>query len=83
MLLQKLIHSQDDILTDNGTNKIITHGVDEISLGGEFTICGRAIVDSAISFEGWEAVGESFIGSIKKCECKNCIKTIRYFKSLR
>lgn len=83
MLLQKLIHSQEDILTDDGQNAIITHGVNEINLGGEFTICGRAIPDSNLNYEGFEAVGESYRGSISKCECKDCIKTIRYFKSLR
>ncbi len=82
MRLQKLIHNQID-MAELEEDTIIVHGVNEIELGGEYTICGRAIPDSDLAIEGWERVGPSFIGSIKKCECKNCIKTIRYFKSLR
>lgn len=62
---------------------IITHGVDEIELGGEFTICGRAIPDSVLEIEGWESVGGGFRGSIKKCECRSCRRIIAYFKGLR
>lgn len=82
MLLQKLIHNQIDIPSlDEDT--IIVHGVDEIELGGEFTICGRAIPDSVLSIEGWEAVGTGFRGSIKKCECRHCLTVIEYYKRLR
>lgn len=82
MTLQKLIHSPEDImgLEDNA---IIVHGVDEIELGGEFTICGRAIPDSVLELEGWERVGASFEGSIKECDCKSCLRIIEYFKKLR
>jgi hypothetical protein len=83
MLLQKLIHSQDDVITDDGQNVVITHGVSEVTCGGEYTICGRAIPDSSLIYDGFEAVGESYRGSINKCECKYCLEIIRYFKSLR
>lgn len=82
MTLQKLIHSPDDILGLK-ENTIIVHGVDEIELGGEFTICGRAIPDSILEIEGWEKVGPSFKGSIKKCECESCLRIIAYFKRLK
>ena len=82
MRLQKLIHNKLD-MEELDEDTIIVHGVNEIELGGEYTICGRAIPDSYLETEGFERVGPSFIGSIKKCECKDCIKTIRYFKSLR
>ncbi len=82
MLLQKLIHSQlDSPILDKDT--IIVHGVDEIKLGGEFTICGRAIPDSVLSIDGWEAVGVGFKGSIKKCECRSCLRIIEYYKRLK
>lgn len=88
MRLQKIIHSSldfFDIVDSEYTekNSIVIHGVNEISLGGEFTICGRAIPDASIVIEGWERVGEEFTGSISKCECKDCLKIIRYYKSLK
>ena len=83
MRLQKLKHSQDDFMGESEQNTIVVHGVNEITLGGEYTICGRAIPDSCLEYEGWEAVGNSFIGSISKCECKDCLKIIKYYKSLR
>lgn len=82
MLLQRLVHSQLDIPSLN-EDTVIVHGVNEIELGGEFTICGRAIPDSNLSIEGWEAVGASFKGSIKKCECRNCLTVVKYYKKLR
>lgn len=82
MKLQKLIHNELDIpYLENDT--IIIHGVNEIQLGGEFTICGRAIPDSVLGVEGWESVGPSFKGNIDECECINCRNIIDYFKSLR
>lgn len=83
MKLQKLIHAQNDILTDNGRDAIIVHGVNEINLGGEYTICGRAITDSVYGIEGWERIGEQFVGNIRKCECGDCLRIIHYYKSLR
>lgn len=67
MLLQKLIHSQGDIMTDDGQNAIVVHGVNEVTCGGEYTICGRAIPDSVLEFEGFEAVGESYRGYSMAC----------------
>lgn len=80
MKLQKLRHSADDM----GEECVITHIVNEIDLGGEFTVCGRAIPDATILFNGWEAApnGE-FIGTIKNCDCKDCKKVVSYFKNLK
>lgn len=83
MLLQKMRHSLEDIAENDLENDIITHGVNEITCGGEYTICGRAIPDSVIDFEGYERIGEAFRGSISKCECKDCLKIITYYKNLR
>lgn len=82
MRLQKLIHSKEDII-DFDEDIIIVHGVNEVQLGGEFTICGRAIPDSVLEIDGWERVGESFIGNIKKCDCMSCRRIIAYFKNLK
>lgn len=82
MTLQKLVHNQTDIVGLEAET-VIVHGVNEIELGGEFTICGRAIPDSTLDREGWESVGTSFEGGIKDCECKHCLRIIAYFKNLR
>ena len=80
MRLQKLRHSVDDI----GEDCIITHIVNEIDLGGEYTVCGRAIVDADLKLNGWEHVeGGEFRGTIKNCDCKDCKKVVAYFKSLK
>lgn len=82
MKLQKLIHNSEDILGLE-EDTVIVHGVNEIELGGEFTICGRAIPDSCLKIEGWEKVGSSFIGRLNRCECESCRKIIAYFKRLK
>lgn len=80
MKLQKLRHSRDDM----GRDCIITHIVNEISLGGEFTVCGRAIVDADLKITGWEPVGSfDFQGTIRDCDCKDCRKIVAYFKKLK
>lgn len=83
MTLQKLIHLDWDINTDDNENVILVHGVNEITNGGEYTICGRAIPDSVLQNEGWAAIEESYQGSIKKIECKDCLRIIHYFKRLK
>lgn len=79
MRLQKLRHSADDM----GEECIITHIVNEIDLGGEFTVCGRAIVDADLESNGWEPVpsGE-YTGTIADCDCKDCKKVVFYYKQL-
>lgn len=82
MTLQKLIHSPEDLIGLE-EDTIIVHGVNEIELGGEFTICGRAISDSVLGIEGWESVGSSYKGKLSECDCKSCRHIIEYFKRLR
>lgn len=80
MKLQRLLHSIDDL----GKECIITHIVNEITLGGEFTICGRAIPDASLKFNGWEPLeGGDFQGTLKDCNCKDCKKIVVYFKKLK
>lgn len=83
MLLQKMRHSPENMRENYIEKSIITHGVDEILSGQDFTICGRAIPDSYIDYEGYERVGDAFRGSISKCDCKDCLKIIEYYKKLR
>lgn len=82
MFLQKLMHSPEDILC-LGENTIITHCVNKIELGGEFTVCGRAIPDARLSIEGWERIGPEFEGSIDECDCTSCRRIIEYYKRLK
>ena len=83
MRLQKLQHRIDDFMDDNEEEIIVTHGVNGITNGGEYTICGRAIPDANLDDDGWVAVGDEFTGSIAKCDCKDCLRIIHYFKRLR
>lgn len=57
--------------------------VDNSCNGGEFTMCGNAIPDSNIEYDGFEAVGDEFDGSIKEITCPNCLRRIQYIKSLK
>lgn len=76
-LLQIMMHDSDEVQGE------LIHVVDEVHLGAEYTACGLAIPDSTLNYEGVEYVGESFRGSLKKCTCSACLKTINYYKSLR
>lgn len=79
MRLQRLRHSIDDV----GKDVVITHVVNQIELGGEFTVCGRAIPDSTLRDNGWEAVGLEYDGTIRQCDCYRCKVIIEYFRTLR
>lgn len=80
MKLQRLHHSIDDM----GEDCIVTHVVNEITLGGEFTVCGRAIPDADLESNGWAPIANGeFNGSIKDCNCKDCKKIVSYFKRLK
>lgn len=84
MILQKMKHSRDDMLLDSEDDfSIITHIVDNSTLGGEYTVCGRAIPDSSLEFEGFEQYGEEFKGTIKNCDCVDCKKRVYWFKRLK
>lgn len=80
MRLQRLSHTEEDF----GEACTITHIVNEITLGGEYTVCGRAIPDASLKLNGWEPVkGGEFQGTLKDCTCKNCKKIVAYFKTLK
>lgn len=83
MKLQKLRHAPSDIMDEYEKNVIITHGVNEIMQGGEFTFCGRSIPDAVFEIEGWEAVGTEYEDNITKCNCQDCLKIIGYIKKLK
>jgi len=76
-LLQTMMHDSDEVQGE------VIHVVDEVHLGAEFTACGLAIPDSDMEYQGYEHVGDEFRGSLKKCTCSACLKTINYYKSLR
>lgn len=57
-----------------------TCGVDEVHIGGEYTMCGCAWTDSSIKEgEEFEAVdGITFTGTIRQITCASCLKTIDF-----
>lgn len=84
MRLQKMKHSKDDgLINDIDNVVIITHIVDGNILGGEFTVCGRAIPDSLLDYEGFEHFDEEFEGTMNDCDCVSCKRRVRWFKALK
>lgn len=80
MILQKIRHSAND----KGEDCIITHIVNEICNGGEYTVCSIAIPDACLDLDGWEPIPDGeFQGTIKDCDCKDCKKIVKYFKTLK
>lgn len=61
----------------------IVHVVDEIRMGGEFTMCGCAIPDSTLSQEGFESVGSEFKGTVSQSTCSSCRDFVRYVQSMK
>lgn len=72
-------------IVENGEEFIKTCVVNEVCLGGEYTMCGLAIHDNVIDKYGASFVGEGdeFEGSLKECDCPNCLKIINFCKSLK
>lgn len=56
--------------------------VNEVQMGGEFTLCGCAIPDSTLDREGFARAGKSFYGTIKDVTCPNCKRVLEYIKNL-
>lgn len=83
MILQKMMHSSFDVISDSEKCTTIVHVVNEISLGGEFTICGRAITQSTLQFEGFCAIGDGYRGTLSQCDCVDCLRIISYMKKLK
>lgn len=84
MILQKMKHSKDDVYLDSDDDfSIITHIVDNSSLGGEYTVCGMAIPDSSLKQEGFEQYGKEIKGTIKDCDCADCRRRVNWFKALK
>lgn len=61
----------------------VVHIVDEIRMGGEFTLCGCAIPDSTLSHEGFESVGSEFKGTVSQSSCSSCRDFVRYVQSMK
>ena len=84
MKLQKMKHSAYDVFLDSENDfTIITHIVDKSTLGGEYTVCSRAIPDSYLDYDGFEQYGEEFEGTMKNCDCVDCRKRVQWFKGLK
>lgn len=83
MLLQKMVHNNLSFDCDSDSVVEVVHGVAEVTCGGEYTICGLAIPDSSLEFDGFERKGEEYRGRLGLCTCGYCLKIIRYYKDLR
>lgn len=77
MNIQKMIHIED------GKKNVITHAVNEAVWAGEFTICGLDIVESKLSYNGFEKEGEEYQGKLKDLDCLECLKIIKFCKNLK
>ena len=76
MKLQKINYYGDGLGT-------VVCAVDVFSKAGEFTICGNNCIDAGKADEDdWDMVGDSFNGKLKQVTCPNCLKVIRFIKSL-
>lgn len=78
-----MVHNHLSANCDRGDVVEITHGVMEVMSGREYTLCGIAIPDSSLEFEGFERKGEEYRGKISNCTCGLCLKIIRYYKRMK
>lgn len=76
--LQPMVHREA-----YAEDETIVHIVNNCQIGGEFTLCGCAIVDSTLKDEGFEQRGESYFGTVSQCTCQGCRKFVRYVQSMR
>lgn len=76
--LQKMlrkIDGEDDLIE-------IVHVVNNIQMGGEFTLCGCAIPDSTLETTDFKRIGEEFDGKLGECTCKNCLNMVYFCKTM-
>lgn len=77
--LHKMKFRQDD-----GSIIEVICGVNNIQSGGNYTFCGASIPDSVLEIDGFEKVGlYDHYGSVEDITCPNCLRFIRYVKSLK
>lgn len=77
MKIQKMTHIKGD------REILITHAVNEVICEGEFTICGLDIVQSELSYNGFEKEAEEYQGKLKDLDCLECLKIIKFCKKLK
>ena len=76
--LQKMLHKidgEDDLIE-------IVHVVNNIQMGGEFTLCGCAIPDSTLETTDFKRIGEEFDGKLSECTCQNCLNLVYFCKTM-
>lgn len=76
--LQKMFHKID------GEDELIeiVHVVNNIQMGGEFTLCGCAILDSTLETTDFKRIGEEFDGKLGECTCQNCLNMVYFCKTM-
>lgn len=75
--LQKMLHKidgEDDLIE-------IVHIVNNIQMGGEFTLCGCA-PDSTLETTDFKRIGEEFNGKLGECTCQNCLNIVYFCKTM-
>jgi hypothetical protein len=76
VILQKIRYYGDRLGT-------VICAVDTSSRGAEFTVCGNNCIDAGASEDDeWDIIGDSFNGKLKEVTCPNCLKHIKFIKSL-
>lgn len=76
--LQKMLHKidgEDDLIE-------IVHIVNNIQMGGEFTLCCCAIPDSTLETTDFKQIGEEFDGKLGECTCQNCLNLVYFCKTM-
>lgn len=77
--LQPMLHRSDGCDEDHQ----VVHIVNNCQMGGEFTLCGCAIVDSTLQDEQFMQDGDSYFGVVSQCTCQSCRDLVRYVQSMR
>ena len=78
MRLQKMKHN-----VSSDEYEVITHAINLVTHGGEFTICGLDTVSSDFYYNGFEESGTYYDGKLKEVNCEECLELINFIKKLK
>jgi hypothetical protein len=77
MELQKMMYREDDEVFT------VTCAVNNAQMGGEYTLCGKAIPDATMDTCECQPVGKPYTGKLKEVDCQNCLNFINFVKGLK
>ena len=78
MRLQKMKHK----VSSNG-HEVITHAINLVTHGREFTICGLDTVSSDFNYNEFEKLETHYDGKLKEVNCEECLELINFIKKLK